>query len=226
MKILLCIYTCEGDRPFLEALESTALFQSLGRDPRLRVLEVYADAALPAPELRGDKLVVDCPEAYASLSVKTLRMVQYCLRIDFDFLLKLDSTIARYGEKQHNRTEEMLAQLSPAAVGTALARPDFFEREYNGLVRQRATEEGFVAWMSTKELRCDYRRVFPGGESTPEYYLGKFYSLSRSFCQYIASHGHGVAAEHQRYLGGSEDLMIGRLYERYRTRPAPRGEAE
>ncbi len=49
----------------------------------------------------------------------------------------------------------------------------------------------------------------------PPYFLGKFYALSREFCQFIAEHGQDMAIEHQRHLGGSEDLMIGRLYERW-----------
>jgi len=43
------------------------------------------------------------------------------------------------------------------------------------------------------------------------------YSMSRPFCEFIAERGHNMAVEHVKYLGGSEDLMIGRLYDQYTT---------
>ena len=215
MKLLLCLYACENDQSFLEDLLRTPLMQGIRNDQRFQILKVYADSRLERSKLKGDTLVVNCPESYTSLSRKTYLMVANALQLEFDFLLKLDSTIVRYVEKPQKKTSEMLAKLTPGAVQTALAQADFFESDYSGLVRQRASERGFEAWMQMKGIACAYRNVFSHVESTPEYFLGKFYSLSRNFCRFIAENGSAIALEHERHLGGSEDVMIGRLYQQW-----------
>lgn len=215
MTLLLCLYTCERDRESLMALENSKLMQQVRHNPRFRVLEVHANAALAHPFFHDDRLTVACEESYAHLSLKTYLMITSVLGLEFDFLLKLDSTVARYAEQQHRKSPQLLARLTPDAVLKALGTMDFFGVDYNGLVSQTANQQGFEAWMRTKGLACDYRQVFPAGEPTPPYFLGKFYALRRNFCQYIAQSGEAMAIEHQRYLGGSEDLMIGRLYQRW-----------
>jgi hypothetical protein len=181
-------------------------------DCRFEVLEVHADERLALPERSGERLTLPCREAYDALSEKTHRMIQACMAMEFDFLLKLDSTLADYHRKRHRKSAELMDRLSPAHVLAALDGPGFFDRPYNGLVCQRAGEKGFEAWMRAKGLACAYRQVFPKGEVMPPYFLGKFYALRRDLCAFIADEGGEMAQQHRRYLGGSEDTMIGRLY--------------
>jgi len=215
MKLLLCLYTCEQDQEHLAILERSELMQQVQADLRFQVLEVHADARLTHPSFHGRRLSVPCCEAYSNLSLKTWQMVKAVLPLDFDFLLKLDSTIAGYERKPQQKSSKIRARLTPTAVVEALRARDFFTLGYNGLVRQCASQEGVEAWLRTKGLDGDYCRVFSDGEPTPPYFLGKFYTLRRDFCQFIAAHGEAMAIEHHRYLGGSEDLMIGRLYQRW-----------
>jgi hypothetical protein len=71
--------------------------------------------------------------------------------------------------------------------------------------------------MRTKGLACAFRRVFADGEPTPPYFLGKFYALRRDLCAFIAAQGGEMAREHRLHLGGSEDIMIGRLHARWQA---------
>lgn len=215
MKKLLCLYTCSQDREHLAALERTALLGRVRSDPAFLVWEVHASDRLTRPEYGGGCLVVPGREAYTHLSLKTYGMIRASLAHGFDFLLKLDVTIAGYEQKRQHKPADVLARLTPDSVLAALDDPGLFARPYNGLVSQRASQEGFESWMRTKGLDCDFRAVFPGGGPTPPYYLGKFYVLRRDFCEFIAVHGEAMATEHVRHLGGSEDLMIGRLHERW-----------
>jgi hypothetical protein len=216
MKNILCLYTCAQDREHLAALEDTELLRRVRSDPNFLVWEVHANDQLTHPEFRDGRLFVPGREAYTHLSLKTYAMIRAALAHDFDFLLKLDVTVAGYERKRQQKPAAVLARLTPGAVLAALDDPTFFTTAYNGLVKQQATREGFESWMRTKSLDCDYLAVFPEGGPTPPYYLGKFYGLRRDFCEFIATHAEAMASEHARYLGGSEDLMIGRLYECWR----------
>lgn len=212
MNFLLCLYTCEQDRHFLDALWRTPMMQDLQMDPRFKIQEVYADERRTGTTLENDKLTVSCREAYTSLSVKTYLMIQSVLNLQFDFLLKLDVSIINYDKKRHLKSNQTLTRLTPQAVQLSLTDPMFFDRQYNGLVNQSANQKGFESWAGIKNIQIDYAKVFPEGGRTPDYFLGKFYSLSHEFCQFIADHGWSMALQHQRHLGGSEDVLIGRLY--------------
>ena len=216
MKNILCLYTCAQDREHLAALEDTELLRRVRSDSNFLVWEVHASNQLTQPEFRDGRLFVPSREAYTHLSLKTYAMIRAALAHDFDFLLKLDVTVAGYERKRQQKPATVLARLTPGAVLAALDDPTIYAAAYNGLVKQQATRDGIESWMRTKGLDCDYLAVFPEGGPTPPYYLGKFYVLRRDFCEFIAAHAEAMASEHVRYLGGSEDLMIGRLYECWR----------
>ncbi len=216
MKNILCLYTCAQDREHLAALEDTELLRRVRSDSNFLVWEVHASNQLTQPEFHDGRLFVPSREAYTHLSLKTYAMIRAALAHDFDFLLKLDVTVAGYERKRQQKPATVLARLTPGAVLAALDDPTIYAAAYNGLVKQQATRDGIESWMRTKGLECDYLAVFPEGGPTPPYYLGKFYVLRRDFCEFIAAHAEAMASEHVRYLGGSEDLMIGRLYECWR----------
>jgi hypothetical protein len=84
------------------------------------------------------------------------------------------------------------------------------------LTHNRNYQERFrdMGRMVVAGTEADYQRIF-GDRSMSSYYTGKCYALSYRFAQYIAQHGAGMAQEHARYLMGSEDVMIGRLIEKF-----------
>ena len=215
MRILLCLYTCDADADALGTLEATPFLKHARCSPGIEVVTITANPAPGEARSEPTRIVVPCAEDYRWLSVKTHLMIQAALARPFDFLLKVDSTLATYAARPHAKSAEMLSKLSPSAAAAALRNPYFFAKPYNGLVQQVATRTGFEGWASVKEISGDFTRVFPNGVSTPPYYLGKLYSLRRDFCRFIADHGAEMASQHQAWLGGAEDLMIGRLYQQW-----------
>ncbi len=213
MKKLLCLYTCAQDQDHLVALENTELLRRVRSDPTFIVQEVHASDRVATAEYRNGCVVVPCRESYSHLSLKTFEMIRASLAHDYAFLLKLDVTIAGYEKKRQLKSAALLARLTPDAVLEALGDPRFFASAYNGLVSQRADRAGFESWMAAKGVPGDFNAVFPGGGPTPPYFLGKFYVLRRDFSEFIATHAEAMAREHVRHLGGSEDMMIGRLHE-------------
>lgn len=215
MKILLCLYTCNADAEALHALESTPFIQKARESPQIDVVTVTADPHLEAPSVDAQRIVVPCTEDYRYLSVKTYLMIQAALAKPFDFLLKVDATLANYASRPQAKSEEVLSRLSPSAALAALDEGRLFASAYNGLVEQVARREGFEGWLHLKGISGNFLKVFPGGEASPPYFLGKLYSLRRDFCEFISAHGADMALAHQTWLGGAEDLMIGRLYQRW-----------
>ena len=215
--LLLCIYTCEADRLYLEQLKSSRLYARAAAAERIHILEVYAEPELACPTLQDGRLILSCPEAYGSLSIKTHAMLDYChAHFDFNYLLKLDCTLVDYASRPSNRSSEQLNRVfNLDAVERLIFDPAFYDSEYIGLHWQHASRDGIAQWAKVKGLPAlDLDQIF-GERDEISYYAGKFYALGRCFCRFIARHGATMAQEHQHALHGSEDLMIGRLYERY-----------
>ncbi|MEZ5582918.1 MAG: hypothetical protein R3F37_09240 [Candidatus Competibacteraceae bacterium] len=217
-KLLLCIYTCEADRFYLEQLQATQFYARINAAESIDILEVFADPSLPKPVLQGRQLTLNCPEEYRSLSIKTQAMLRYCYaHLAFDYLLKLDCTLVDYARRPSHRTGEQIRRIfNLDTVERLIFDPAFYASEYIGLYWQRATRDGVEQWARVKGLPpLDGDRIF-GDRRELSYYAGKFYAIGRRFCGFIADYGQAIAEEHQRMLNGSEDLMVGRLYERYR----------
>jgi hypothetical protein len=221
MRVLVCLYTCHADREHLTELLQTPLLQWLQSSPDFSVLHVYANPNLGFPMRCGERLLLPCREDYAALSEKTYQMIRACMELPFEYLLKIDCTLASYHRKAHRKNAALLTKLSPEAALQCLQDPNFFAAAYNGLADQVASQQGVETWMETKGIACSYRSVFPSGEVTPPYFLGKLYLLRRDLCAYIAQHGQEMAALHVRHLGGSEDIMIGRLHAQWQQQGQP-----
>ena len=223
MRILLCIYTCEEDQDYLGDLENTEMMVWARSKENIRVIKVLADERLTRKSYLADTLTVPCREDYAALSVKTFQMVKACLDFDFQYLLKIDSTLARYPDKRPLDAPAIMKKVNSEAALGAIADPRFFGVPYNGLMRVRTSEGDFNGWMRRRGLAGSYRSVFPSGKPTPPYFLGKFYSLRRDFASFIAETGWEMAVQHVNHLGGSEDVMVGRLYDQWtRTKDGKR----
>ncbi len=175
------------------------------------IIEVYADEKLGAAEFLGGTLMLPCRESYDHLSVKTHLMVSSALSRRFDFLIKIDSDFTMPG-RTPRKAEQENAKWSAEAAESLLQDEGLHKLAYGGLLRTRTTRLALEAWMRKKGLKGDFRLVFPNSETTPDYYLGGFYFLRRDFCEFVAANGAQTAKEHQKHLGGTEDIMIGRLY--------------
>ena len=85
--ILIAVISCDKNEHQAQAIRATWL-QELPAN--CRVVFVYARPGEPE-ELVGDRLYVDCQEAYEKLPQKMHRLFAYCARnLTFDYLLKVD----------------------------------------------------------------------------------------------------------------------------------------
>ncbi len=216
---LACIYTCAAHAPWLERFHASAPGRYLRDRPATRVVEVVADtSALPPGRLEQGRLVASAEERYEALSVKTHRMIRTAVeQHSFDALLKIDVTTVMTqmdGPEYADR-----AAIDPEALLRFLreANPAL---DYQGLMLHAAAgRDGAENWARKKGGAIDYPAVFGDGPMPP-FYSGKCYLLSRRFAEYVAREGEPVAEQQRRLFLGSEDVMIGRLFQAFAARDA------
>ena len=212
-EILVCVYTCARHSALLDEFHRSAVGQHLKQLPAGQVLEVTADPGIGRSYHQGSSLTVAVPESYETLSLKTYEMIRYCYaQFDFHRLLKIDVTTvqAKFDSPDY-------AGRSPVDGAKLLKflKESPADRDYDGFrFHARASRQNVEAWAAKKQGRIDYERLFGSGPVAP-YFTGKAYFISRGFAGFISRHGNEMAEEHVRYLLGSEDVMIGRLYQQF-----------
>jgi len=214
--LLACIYTCEAHRPLLERFYASDVGTLLRGAPGVRLLEVYADGGIPASRLDGNRMVLRSNENYRELSIKTHRMIEFCVRnFQFENLLKIDITTVMSQSELGSAEYSERKAMDMAAMAEFLRLADY-GRDYLGFVlHERAGREGAENWARKKGVEIDYGRLFGEGPMPP-FHSGKCYVISRRFAEFIARFGAEMAVEHHQYLLGSEDVMVGRMYERFK----------
>lgn len=219
--LLACIYTCEAHRHLSERFHASEVGTLLRRAPGTRIVEVYADAGAGHSHIEGNSMILRTNESYRELPIKTHRMVDFSVRnFRFDNLLKIDiTTVMTQSELGSPEYAERQAIDMPS-VAEFLRRADF-SLDYMGLqLHERAGREGAENWARKKGLDIDYDLLFGQGPMPP-FYSGKCYVISRRFAEFIARFGADTAIEQHQYLPGSEDVMVGRMYERFRSAGKP-----
>ena len=99
-----------------------------------------------------------------------------------------------------------------------LAEPLGGRSHYDGFLHhERPLQANIHQWGRNKGVSVDPAKVFGVDGRVPSFYSGKAYALSRSLMRYIAGYGAPVAEEHVHFLHGAEDLMVGRLAERFQA---------
>jgi hypothetical protein len=216
-KLLACIYTCDAHNHLLERFYRSEVGSFLRENAATRILEVHADPGIGRPRIAGSRMVLRSNESYKDLPAKTQRMIEFSVkRIRFDSLLKIDITTVMTQSELGLPEYSDIKAMDMAALAEFLRHADY-GRDYNGfLLYEGAGREGAESWARKKGLSIDYARFFGDGPMLP-FYAGKCYVLSRRFAEFIARSGAETAIEHQRYFPGSEDVMIGRLYDRFRS---------
>ena len=100
IKKLVCVYTDEFDTE-----NCNTLIDYLNNNINLvenNISIIKVRAGHKRDEFVGDTLFLNCKESYDSLSVKTYEMIRMCTQHrDFDFLIKVDSSIVGYGNREN-----------------------------------------------------------------------------------------------------------------------------
>jgi hypothetical protein len=209
--VLVCIYTCEQHRIFLDEFYCSLVGHYLKKLPDTLILEVYADPHIGQSFHHGNRLVLRTPEKYECLSLKTYEMIRYCVRhFEFRRFLKIDVTTVRTRFEGPEYEGRMPIDLASLVHFLAESPP---EKDYDGFqLHARASRENATLWATKKGLTIDYERLFGDGPMPP-FFSGKCYFLSRAFASFISERGAGTAQEHVECLPGAEDVMVGRLFQ-------------
>ena len=212
---LVCLYTCERHRTFLDEFYRSPVGRYLKQLPDSTLLEVYAD---PGTErsIHGDgRLILQTPERYDALSLKTFEMMRYCAgRLRFRRLLKIDVTVVQTRFEGPEYEGRVPIDMGKLLQFLKTASP---ERDYDGFrLFPAATRENARKWASKKGRSIDYERLFGDGPMVP-FFGGKAYFVSHAFARFIAEHGAAMARDHAEHFLGSEDVMVARLHQKFRA---------
>ena len=217
--LLICIYTCDAHECFHDEFWKSRIGKYLNSFDNARQIYIFADPALSEPSLDKGRLTVDTNEAYASLCLKTYKMIQYCSNeLSFDFLIKIDVTS---GIESMNLNPEIANRVADDQVmidhleDLKKSLSNEIVVDYTGWKQLTANQTGVERWARLKGLDIDYEKLL-GSDSIPPYFSGKCYTISQKLAKFIAEQGEDLAHAHTRYLPG-EDMMVGRLYERFKA---------
>jgi hypothetical protein len=83
-------------------------------------------------------------------------------------------------------------------------------------------QDNIHQWGRNKGIAVNPAEVFGMDGTVPSFFSGKAYALSRPLMRYVAGYGAPMAEEHARFLHGAEDLMVGRLAERFQAAQSAR----
>lgn len=212
-KLVVCIYTCDKHRKLLQQFHESVLGQYLRQLPDAKILEVYANPDMPHSTTQKNELILRAEERYEALSLKTHKMLDYCVHyFDFQHLLKIDvsTVMTQFDEPEYKDRKPI--DLNELIL---FLRNVSYEKDYDGFIlHSRATRDNAEGWASKKGAVINYEKLFGGGQ-LPPFFSGKCYILSRRFARYVSQYGQAAAEEHKKYFLGAEDVMIGRLYEKF-----------
>jgi len=213
-EFLVCIYTCEKHQDLLKAFYGSVIGAYLRELPNAKILEVYANPNISQSSHMGNELFLRTVEEYEALSLKTQKMMDYCVQhFDFKRLLKIDVTTVttrfdspEYEGRKALDLEKLLIFLKTSPI----------EKDYDGFIlHARVSRKNAENWARKKGGVIDFEKLF-GDVLMPPYYTGKCYAISHRFAQFISDNGRDMAEHHVQHLMGSEDVMIGRLYEQFK----------
>ena len=197
----------------LHEFHNSIVGQYLLELPAAKILEVYANPHIPCSTLHKDELVLSTAEKYGALSLKTHKMMDFCVsHFEFQHLLKIDVTTimksfegAEYEGRKPIDLEELVSFLKAAP----------YNNDYDGFILHRsATRNNAENWAAKKGEAISYQKVF-GDSKMPPFFSGKCYIVSQRFARYVSENGQEMATEHEQYFLGAEDLMVGRMFQRF-----------
>ena len=218
LKVLICLYTCADHVRFHDQFHLSCIGMFLKSINNSKLINIFADDAIKSPLMQKNDLYLDTKESYSNLSVKTYKMIQYCVqRFKFHYLMKIDLSS---GIEQLNTDPAVANRVSDQEVmvnflkGVITKLQESNLEDYTGWKLINANKDGIERWAKNRGLQTEFDHVFADG-IIPPYFSGKCYLLSKAFANYVAKNGAIMAQEHTQHLAGSEDLMIGRLYEKF-----------
>jgi len=214
LKKLVCIYTCEKDKYSLSQFKKTKLYKQLKLDDSCCVIEVYAGSKKISFE--NGILRLTSPEEYSKLSLKTFEMIAECssMWFDFDYLFKIDCNVFEHGNDGVGFPEEIRSDLFQEDLIEKLILDDsYLKLDYSGsAISYIRTSDSLNKWATCKNLNV--AKLKP--QHRAPFFTGKFYGMSRSFCEFIAKNGKNESYYFADNYGGAEDVYTGHMFSKYK----------
>ena len=213
LKKLVCIYTCEKDKYSLSQFKKTKLYKQLKLDDSCCVIEVYAGSKKIS--FGNGILRLTSPEEYSKLSLKTYEMItQCCSRLDFDYLFKIDCNVFEHKNDGVGFPEEIRSDLFREEFIEKLILDDsYLKLDYSGsAISYVRASDSLNKWATCKNLNV--AKLKP--QHRDPFFTGKFYGMSRSFCEFIAKNGKSESYYFADNYGGAEDVYMGHVFSRFK----------
>ena len=89
------------------------------------------------------------------------------------------------------------------------------KKHYGGLhLAISGDKAGYLKWAKQKNITIDYDKIYKN-ENPPYKYTGKLFFISKLFAKYVETNGKKTAENLLKYLGGSEDTFIAKMYSEF-----------
>ena len=213
-KTIICIYLSAEDSRLLPNFFGSPYGQMLRNDKDIEFFEVYASPHFQCSFQDNRKINLATPENYSQLSLKTYEMFRYfCSQFEFSRLIKIDVTCVS-SDLVDSRYQGR-SPIDPAPIVNLISSAPPYVDYIGTQWHANPQREDIEAWARAKGGSVHLSKVFGENNIMPRWFSGKCYSVSRRFADYISCEGFSMAQEHAQYLMGSEDMMIGRLYQSF-----------
>lgn len=209
---IVCIYASHAHVNMAVELKNT-----LPQTPERKYF-IFTANGYDRSDLDDDSIVIlDVPEGYELLSLKTYQMLKYIhqLNVDFKNIYKIDATV--YTGETCIKKEEKLENITKR----------FFSRStvnhYDGVRQCTCGKGGMLKWARDKNIKNFSGTQQKWYDSLTKaikikYFSGKFYTISREFLDFIINDSriNRLSQVLSDDWGGCEDIMIGFLWEDYK----------
>lgn len=197
-KILICIYSSLSHQEKVEEIKKSVWLNDFNRYDNTQFFEVYGGASKTYST--DNKVFLETKEDYKELSLKTYEMINYFNKYyDFDFLLKIDSSIIDRDSDIRQYTFRNFENNY---------RNKLFIRDYDGVLNVENHSFRYIhQWAQSKNMKASPEHIFGNGK-IPDFWGGNAYVLSKKSCE-ILSQNKNIFEDFKEHMCGCEDLCIG-----------------
>ncbi len=221
--LLICIYSSHEDLHLAEQLRLKVNTTPTLKDQN--VIIVLTDTN-QKEKYRHDKengmLYLNIKECYTYLSLKTELMIEACVELfDFNHLIKWDASTMDESRchAEQDTADECL---------DFLIKNEYTNKHYNSHIYTKCNGEQSRAWFKAMKkpllkILQNEGRDLESESFIPEqifYYRGKFYIMSKKFCEFINSSEecNEIFRKNFQHNFGSEDLSVGLCFEQFKKK--------
>lgn len=222
MKALICIYSSHEDVSLAENLRKK--IKDAVDSEVFNIIIVLSEENLEEDfeyNFSDKILYLKVKECYTRLSIKTESMINACNQIfEFDYLVKWDASTM-----VHNRCYSLSDRADNCLK--MLKEKKFKGRDYHSHLNASCSGRKSTQWFKQTKKRFveiikKEGRDLKAHEFIPndvKYFRGKFYVLSKRFCDFISSSEkcREIFKKNFQHNFGNEDMSVGQCYEHFKS---------